>query len=725
MFRETVWLESDRHLFLPGETIKFRARVLEQDSYNASSFSKNLRVELLDSEGKAVSQQNLRLTDAELMGKVQIPDDAISGWYYLRAYTNWMRNFPQSNFGFLPVKLINPAEIDVNAMQLEDNKIVISLYPASGETGIFAGFNGLQGLKVSGWILSEQGDTLAPFATHESGWGHIMIGLIANQSYQVILDSPTTNYQHKAHVLSTDGPIMLIQNGEENITVTFPKLPIAIREDMRLILHQSYTVYWETSSTEKIGMEFQIPKDKLPSGVFQISLLGADNKILAKRLWSTFRPEPNNISLVAQDHLLKIRDSITLSYKVNKDPKSLSVFIGLQEPGHPLESFIAGMPGWSCNTQIPNNYQAFKGWLMGNSYADDLVSLLANQNNNTHQNPVLEHFPETRSGVIYGRVIDKNTGSGVSQTGICLTILNDNYFDATNTDSSGQFYFALPGYSRSLDYITNLTSGLDSSLQILVTPTYHTASGTFNDNFYLTESELDYIRNQGINLQLQEIFGNYPEASYPSTDTLIQKNAFFHAPDFKIVVGNFIKLANVKEVIYEVVPNVSVRKKDGKEYLKVYNDHPFSASYETLVLLDGIPVSDQKKLLELPPDRIELIEVKNKMYIHGRTIFSSIVNFVSPNKDYAGLELPDNSILSTLELPVQTLLESFNATTSEANTPDLETTLLWSGLLVSTQGAILLKSNDRIGIFNILVYGFDKQGRWISGKQALQVEQEN
>ena len=98
-----------------------------------------------------------------------------------------------------------------------------------------------------------------------------------------------------------------------------------------------------------------------------------------------------------------------------------------------------------------------------------------------------------------------------------------------------------------------------------------------------------------------------------------QKETFFHPPDFTIIVDDYIKLANVREIIYEVVPNVVLRKKNGKDYLKVYNDQSFAAGYETLVLLDGIPLKDQESVLKLSPDRIEKIEGFKKKYKYFKT----------------------------------------------------------------------------------------------------------
>lgn len=708
-YRETVRLESDRHIYLPGEIVRFRARVLEQDTYHDSWLSRNLRIELLDPAGNPVDQQNIKLLDAKLSGRIQLPLDVKTGWYYLKAYTNWMRNFSTDGFGLLPIKVVNPANFNSDSLLQVQGEFEIRLYPIGNETGVFAGFSDGQGVKLSGWILNEQGDTLAPFSTHNSGWGFMNTNLSAGGSYQVSLEGiKRTNYQNTAKVLLPEGPLMIIEDVEQNLSVSVPMPATSDLRNRKLIVHQSYTVFW---ASEESLSRYQIPKSILPAGIIQISLLGEDGQIIAKRLWSDYNPESARIENITEEEVYKIRSSYSLDLSQVNSELDYSVMIARDEPGNPLKNFIPGIPGWNCNYSVPNDYQAFKGWLSGNYYHEELFQR--------------EYLPETRSGVISGRVIDKNTSQGVSKTGICITILNDNYFDASHTDQNGHFHFAMPGYSGSTDFILNLTSVVDSSLQIEITSPYDPRPIELLKSYSLSEEEEEFIQIQSINLQLKQIYNTFvapPDNTIKSIET---KKTFFHPPDYTVVVNDFIKLANIREVIYEVVPNVVVRKKNGFEYLKVNNDHPFSSIYETLILLDGIPLANHHNLLELPPDRIETIEVKNKIYIHGRSIFSSIVNFVSPNKDYAGLDLPENSVLSTFDLPVPEAPTSINKPGTSLSIPVLENTLLWKSGLKLPNGRMQFHTNDLTGKFQISVYGFDKNGNWVFGKRNFEVGNEN
>ncbi|MEA1878525.1 MAG: hypothetical protein U9N86_16920 [Bacteroidota bacterium] len=650
-YRETVWIESDRHLYLAGETISFRAKVFEQDTYLSSMLSKNLRFELIDPNGIPVIQRNIQLSESKMLDNIQLPEDAQTGWYYLRAYTNWMRNFPTSEYGWLPVKVVNPVNVNLDPIQKNPVKV----------------------------IPDEQN----------------------NVEY------------------------LLVQDNKQSVIVTISDQSNIGDKRIRLIMHQSYTILWDSDNSANSEHGFIIPKEILPTGIMQLSLLGEDGRILAKRLWSEYDPESARINVSPEKDKFQIRASYFLDLSQSVFYEDMSVYIGLDEPGNPLESFIPGLPGWNCTYSIPGDPQAFKEWLRNNSYSDELVLSLSESEPGMSQNSHIQHLPETRSGIISGQVINSNTGLGADNTGICLNILNDNYFDAAKTESDGRFFFALPGYSASTDYILGLTSVADSSLQIKVTPLFDPRLNNLLNNFALSEEELLYLQVQSINMQLNRIYGVDSKPPKSLLSSFIVKQAFFHPPDYTVVLDDYIKLANIREVIYEVVPNVIVRQKDGHEYLKVYNDNPFSTNYKTLVLLDGIPLAHPKDLLDLPPDRIEFIEVKDKMYIHGRSIFASIVNFVSPNKDYAGLDLPENSVLSTLDLPKEgTQLQLFNSEV-KSTLPQLANTLLWESGVSLHKDSVQFSTNDQTGNFNIMVYGFDKNGNWVCGKHNFEVGNKN
>lgn len=521
-FRETVWLQSDRHIYLSGEEIWFKAQVLDRLTLQPSLLSRNLRVELTDAVGNRLVRHNLLMGAGSLAAGIQLGPDLSTGWYYLRAYTNWMRNFDGSEHAVIPVKVVNPRDTR----------------PVSAET-----------------------DTLA--------------SPVPGIRFPVILELPSGD----------------------------------------LMFRTQYQV-----------------KIQAPEGL---------------------RANP---------------------------PAGFSILIALDEP--------------ATFTTLPTAI----------SYPD------------TTAVPIL--YPaETWSGLLTGRVSDQTTGAGIAKVPLGITLLINNQFEAAETDADGYFSIALPGLHHSCDFIANFISEPEPDWTITLLPAFDDRPWKPREReFRLSERELEYLKTLIRNRQILHLFPSASKEISPIKDSVVPRKTFFDPPDRTILTDKYIELANVRELVYEVVPDVTVRKKGENLSISVYNSQPFAEGYPTLVLLDGIPITRHNELLELPPSRIRSIEVKNKVYIHGNSIFSSIVNFVSRNADFAGLKLPETSVLGTVELPeVPKHLSIPDPGSIPPSTPVINPTLLWQTGIKKLPGTISFKTNDLPGKFRIIVYGFAADGALVYG----------
>jgi len=266
--------------------------------------------------------------------------------------------------------------------------------------------------------------------------------------------------------------------------------------------------------------------------------------------------------------------------------------------------------------------------------------------------------------------------------------------------------------------MVNFTQSAQETWSIQVVPDFDPRPTQLpNYPFQISQEDLKYLNTINLSRQLESVYQLRSTQQTPPEEIDSVSGYFFYPPEYSIVVEDFIKLANVQEVLYEVVPNVMVRQTANKKELRVYFDDPLAKTYETLILLDGIPITDPGPLLALPPDRIKSIDVKNKIYILGNNIFSAIVNFNSPNRDYAGLNLPDQSVLSTLALPLISHDSLPDVNQSAKHIPVLSSTLFWSSLAGSEAQ---FQSNDLTGAFSIHLFGY-KQGKWIFESTIINV----
>jgi hypothetical protein len=97
---------SDRAFYVSGEELQFSGLIYAPSSQEI--LSQVVYVELLDPLGNKINQQKYYLDDQQFSGRMIIPETIISGYYYLRAYTKYMRNGDPKNWGKLLIKVVNP-----------------------------------------------------------------------------------------------------------------------------------------------------------------------------------------------------------------------------------------------------------------------------------------------------------------------------------------------------------------------------------------------------------------------------------------------------------------------------------------------------------------------------------------------------------------------------------------------------------------------------------------
>lgn len=117
---ENIKLFTDRNIYCVNEKIYFTAEYSCIKELDSLIWSSVLYVELIKWNGTRLVQMKLKLTRPGTAGSMEIPANILSGNYYLRAYTKWMRNFSSSEYAYLLVKIVNPfsSETDAGAAEI-------------------------------------------------------------------------------------------------------------------------------------------------------------------------------------------------------------------------------------------------------------------------------------------------------------------------------------------------------------------------------------------------------------------------------------------------------------------------------------------------------------------------------------------------------------------------------------------------------------------------------
>lgn len=105
---ESFSIVTDRSLYSSGENIFFFAQKTEMNGIIKKEFSKVLYVDIITPDGMIINSARFPVFNSFSYGALSIPENALTGTYYLRCYTKWMRNFDHLNYSYISLKVINP-----------------------------------------------------------------------------------------------------------------------------------------------------------------------------------------------------------------------------------------------------------------------------------------------------------------------------------------------------------------------------------------------------------------------------------------------------------------------------------------------------------------------------------------------------------------------------------------------------------------------------------------
>src|SRR5476651_2305563 len=90
---EKAYLHTDRDVYTRGDTLWYKAYLVNAQNNAPLTSSGNLYVDLISPDAKVISTELIRLDKGLGNGDFTLTDTLAPGKYRLRAYTNWMRNF--------------------------------------------------------------------------------------------------------------------------------------------------------------------------------------------------------------------------------------------------------------------------------------------------------------------------------------------------------------------------------------------------------------------------------------------------------------------------------------------------------------------------------------------------------------------------------------------------------------------------------------------------------
>lgn len=338
--QEKAYLHFDNTGYFLGETIWFKAYVVNATNHVFTNMSKTLYVDLISQEGYVIDNKKLRIDNGVCNGEFLLPDSLKAGFYEVRAYTRSMLNFGPEVLFSRVFPVFDAPEMDGNFVdrnmtyrkftipvlrekEPKRDNINVSFYPEGGN--LIAGMDAKVAFKatdkqgksidVKGTVYNAKGEELASFNTQHNGMGSFTMFSDGSKCTAKV----TYNDSNSKFVLPTAEPqgymITAFNLNAKELRLMIQKSPKLLESDsMALVLScRGKILDFRLLTIKDAGNVFAYSKSDLPDGVCQFTLYDANGRIRSERLVFIKPTQSNTITIKTDKLSYKPYEKIALS----------------------------------------------------------------------------------------------------------------------------------------------------------------------------------------------------------------------------------------------------------------------------------------------------------------------------------------------------------------------------------------------------------------------------
>lgn len=289
---EKVWLHYDKDVYQAGETIWFKAYLM--DGLFPAQQTKTIYIDWVGDNGEVLAHTVSPVVEGTSNGQLDIPDNYTGNFIHVKSYTKWMLNFDSSFIYSKDIRILNK---NISTKAISTASITtVDFFPEGGDA--IAGISNRvafkaadqYGLPVSirGVIEDNKGTLIDSFRTKHDGMGSFIFTPIAGTIYQAKWkDGKGIAHTSELPTVKTSGTSLQVVISEKKRIVTIQS---NAAEDRFKILHLVGTMNGGIAFKSEVNLAATkisrkvIPTENLPSGILTITVFDADWNAIAERI---------------------------------------------------------------------------------------------------------------------------------------------------------------------------------------------------------------------------------------------------------------------------------------------------------------------------------------------------------------------------------------------------------------------------------------------------------
>lgn len=343
--RESIYLHFNKSQYVFGENIWFKGYVYDRKDGKPSTKTSNIYVGIYDKNDKQIKSNLFLGYEGFLRGSFQIDSTLTTGKYYIKAHTNWMKNFIENDAYITEIDIINEDEV-LPETNIKTNNYDIQFLPESGHS--LLGVKNNFGIKIinsfgegveikKGKIINNNGIEVSTFETNKFGLGSVSVNYKKGETYTAILKTKD-NQEIKKRLPKPESigvNFNVINSLKDNIIISINKTSKTIDREFKILLHRDgKSKSFNAKLNNELNTNISISRDHLFDGVNIITLFNSNNQPIAERIFYNYNHD-NASGKLQLTYIEKIDDSLYLNLSV---PKHNSNYYNLSISVLPIET---------------------------------------------------------------------------------------------------------------------------------------------------------------------------------------------------------------------------------------------------------------------------------------------------------------------------------------------------------------------------------------------------
>jgi len=326
-------------------------------------------------------------------------------------------------------------------------------------------------------------------------------------------------------------------------------------------------------------------------------------------------------------------------------------------------------------------------------------------------------FPEMEGHLVSGTIRSTSDGEPLANENIVMSYVGKSaQCRFTRSDEKGRFNFVIRDYGKK-EIVIQPLSGIANNYYVEITNPFPMVRRKYNTNaFNIDSSRLEEINRAIISMQVKSIYEPFTKPVATHQDVAPD---FYGRPDLTIRLEDYIRLNTFREVIKEILPGVSIYRKNDLTGFRLINKYP-NMAFETdpLVVVDGVPVREADKVLMIDSDELEKVDILNTRYFFSDIMIEGIISLTSKKGDLGVMEFsrpPFRQEFDALSKVTWQFSPDYEIQEDrDSRIPDFRNTLYWNPDLTTNRegkASVTFFTSDESAEYTVIAEGLSTEGK--------------